>query len=444
MAPAVAQRPGLGQGERFVEQFAAREARGGSAPVWLRALRARGLEAFTAQGFPTTRDEEWRFTPIGAIADTAFVAAELVYVRPEALEDLRFGDATAAELVFVNGVFVPALSRTADLPAGLEVTPLARALAAAPASLEARLGADATPESNPFTALNTALAEDGAIVRVRKGAVVDRPVHLLFYSSVTGAPSASHPRVLVVAEEHSESRIVETYAGPDGQVYLTNAVSEFVVGDRAIVDHYRVQIDGTAAYHVGRQQVRTGRESTFVSHSLVLGGAIARNDICAVLGGAGGDTTLNGLYVGAGTQLLDTHTTIDHALPHNGSHELYKGILGGTARGVFNGKIIVRPDAQKTDAKQTNKALLLSGGAQVNTKPQLEIFADDVKCTHGATVGQLDPEMLFYLRARGIGMEEARGLLIRAFVGDVTARVKFAPLRERLEAWLTARIPREL
>ncbi|HXE80635.1 MAG TPA: Fe-S cluster assembly protein SufD, partial [Vicinamibacterales bacterium] len=218
---------------------------------------------------------------------------------------------------------------------------------------------------------------------------------------------------------------------------------EFVVGDRAIVDHYKVQRESLAAYHLAAMQVRTGRESVFVSHALTLGGAIARNDIGALLAGPGGDTTLNGLYLADNDQLVDTHTTIDHALPHNGSHELYKGILGGRARAVFNGKIIVRPDAQKTDAKQTNKALLLSDGAEINTKPQLEIFADDVKCTHGATVGQLDADMLFYLRSRGLDVHDARALLIRGFAGDITNRIRIAPLRERVDAALLAQIPRD-
>ena len=217
-------------------------------------------------------------------------------------------------------------------------------------------------------------------------------------------------------------------------------MSEFFVGHRAILNHYRVQRESVSAYHVGMQVVRTGRETVCLSHNFVLGAAIARNDVAAILGGQGGDTTLNGLYLAGGTQLVDTHTTIDHALPHNGSHELYKGILGGRGRGVFNGKIIVRQDAQKTDAKQTNKALLLSDGAQIDTKPQLEIFADDVKCTHGATVGQLDPEMLFYLQARGIDLADARALLIQGFAGDIVNRVKFAPLRERLDEIVQKRV----
>jgi Fe-S cluster assembly protein SufD len=443
MSSVVEQQTASSRGDRFVADFEARVRRGElGGPAWLDALRRRGLADFTAQGFPSTRDEEWRLTPVNPIANTAFVQGELLHVRPDALADSGLGDETAAELVFVNGWFVPALSQTQAVPDGLEVAALADVIRAQPGALEPWLNDLARAHRSPFTALNTAFIEDGAFVRIRKGAVVGQPIHLLFYSTVSGAPSLSHPRVLVVAEEHSEAHVVETYAGAAGHVYLTNAVSEFIIGNRAILDHYRVQRESTAAYHIASMNLRTARETVFTSQNLVFGGAIVRNDIGAVLAGEGGDTTLNGLYLGGGTQLVDTHTTIDHALPHNGSHELYKGILGGKARGIFNGKIIVRPDAQKTDAKQTNKALLLSDEAQINSKPQLEIFADDVKCTHGATVGQLDPEMLFYLRARGLGFDEARGLLIRGFAGDIINRIKVAALRERLDAELTARIPK--
>ncbi len=429
-------------GSRFLAEYEARATRTGTGPSWLRQRRDRAMAAFAAQGFPSTRDEEWRFTPVTAIADTAFVPGELLHVAPEDLAPWLFGAETAAEIVFVNGIFVPALSSVANLPAGLEVGALSLVLGADGAMLGPYLANIAEASGSPFTALNTALFEDGAFVQVRKNAVVERPVHVLFYSTVSGAPSVSQPRLLAVIGEHAEVRIIETYAGPSGHAYFTNAVSEFVAGDRAVVDHYRLQRESTAAYHVGAMQVHTGRETVFVSHNLALGAAFARNDIGAVLGGEGGDTTLNGLYVGDGAQIVDNHTTIDHAQPHNGSHEVYKGLLGGRARGVFNGKIIVRPDAQKTDAKQTNKALLLSDEAQINTKPQLEIFADDVKCTHGATVGQLDPDMLFYLRARGLGLADARALLIRSFAGDAVTQVKFAPLRERLENTLHALIPK--
>jgi len=444
MTPVLDQRAALSAaGARFLAEFDAR-ARGGQrqGPKWLRQQRERAIASFAAQGFPTTRDEEWRFTPVASIADTAFVPGELLHVSPDALSPWLFGTETAAELVFVNGIFVPALSRVADLPAGLEIGALSLVLGAGGAAIEPYFTKVAPFGISAFAALNTALSDEGAYVHVKKNALIERPIHVLFYSTVSGAPSVSHPRLLAVVGEHAEVRIIETYAGPSGHVYFTNAVSEFVAGDRAVVNHCRVQRESTTAYHVGTMQVNTGRETVFASYNLALGAAIARNDIGAVLGGEGGDTTLNGLYVGDGSQLVDNHTTIDHAQPHNGSHEVYKGLLGGRARGVFNGKIIVRPDAQKTDAKQTNKALLLSAEAQINTKPQLEIFADDVKCTHGATVGQLDPDMLFYLRARGLGLADARALLIRSFAGDALNRVTFEPLRERLDATLVALIPK--
>src|ERR671912_188241 len=442
MAPVLDQRASLSTGgARFVSEFEAHAKRRASGPAWLRHERERAMAAFAAQGFPTTRDEEWRFTPVTPIADTAFVPGELLHVPPADLARWTFGAETAAELVFVNGLFVPALSRVAELPVGLEVGALSLALGAGGTAVEPYFTKVAPFHASPFTALNTALFEDGAFVQVRKNVVIEQPVHVLFYSTVSGAPSVSHPRLLAVIGEHAEVRIIETYAGPAGHVYFTNAVSEFISGDRAVVDHYRVQRESTAAYHVGSMQVRTGRQTVFVSHNLALGAALARNDIGAVLDGEGGDTTLNGLYVGDGTQLVDNHTTIDHAQPHNGSHEVYKGLLGGRARGVFNGKIIVRPDAQKTDAKQTNKALLLSDEAQINSKPELEIFANDVKCTHGAAIGQLDDAAMFYLRSRGLGISESRAMLVHAFAGDILNRVKIAPVREYLEEILTARLP---
>jgi Fe-S cluster assembly protein SufD len=430
------------RGEQFIKAWQARDGRHANQPAWLRDARRAAIERFAETGLPTTREEEWRFTPVTPIADTTFVEAEPLHVQPADIASMTFGAGTAAELVFVNGTFVPALSSTEALPAGIEVRSLAEFVGSRPHDLQAWYGSVAAVDASPFTALNTAFADDGAFVRIARHAIVQEPIHLLFYSTVSGAPSVSHPRLLVVAEEHSESRLIETYAGPAGQVYFTNAVSEYIVADRAIVDHVRLQRESLSAFHVSSMQLRTGRETVFVSHNLALGGGLVRNDIGAVLGGEGGDTTLNGLYLGDGEQLIDNHTTIDHALPHNGSHEVYKGILGGKARGVFNGKIIVRPDAQKTDAKQTNKALILSDNAQINTKPQLEIFADDVKCTHGATVGQLDAEMLFYLRARGLGLDEARSLLIRGFAGDITGRLTFEPLRARVETTLLELMPK--
>jgi Fe-S cluster assembly protein SufD len=274
-------------------------------------------------------------------------------------------------------------------------------------------------------------------VSIPKGKVVAEPIHLVFVSTSPGGPTVSHPRNLVLAGVNSQATVVERYVGLGG-VYFTNGVTEIVAAENAVLDHYKVQQEGTEAFHVAMQQVRLGRSSNFASHSIALGGGLVRNDVNAVFDAEGGECTLNGLYLAAGRQLIDNHTRIDHARPHCASHELYKGILDGQAQGVFNGKIYVHPDAQKTDAKQTNKTLLLSEDAVINTKPQLEIYADDVKCTHGATIGQLAEEAIFYLRSRGLGRAEARSLLTFAFANDIISRIKVEPLRARLEATLLA------
>jgi Fe-S cluster assembly protein SufD len=429
---------------RFTGLFDALASTRHAEPSWLASLRRRAIDRFSDLGFPTTRDEEYRFTNIAPVADVAWTrvpadAAERV--TPAALSDHTFGSGASAELVFVNGRFAPALSSLGELPEGLETGSLAGSIASA--DIEGHVGRVATADQSALGALNIGLFEDGAFVRIARGAVLDAPINLVFATIGHGAPAASFPRTLVLAGDHSQCRIIETYVGLDGGRSFTNAVTEIVCGADAVVDHYRVQHEAAGAFHYGSLQVLSSRGTVFSSHAFSMGGAIVRNDVGARLDGEGADCTLNGLYLADGDGLMDTHTTIDHARAHCGSHEVYKGILGGRSRGVFNGKIIVRQDAQKTDAKQTNKALLLSGAAQINTKPQLEIFADDVKCTHGATVGQLDPESLFYLRARGLGADEARMMLIRGFVGDIVNRVRFAPLRERLDTRLIAGIPRE-
>ena len=294
-----------------------------------------------------------------------------------------------------------------------------------------------------FAALNTAFAHDGAFVHIPDGMVLDAPLQLLFVSTADTL-AMSHPRVLIVAGDRSEARIVETYVGPVGQGYFTNAVTEVFVGENAVLDHYKVQDESDTAFHVASMHVHAGRSATFSSHSFSLGGRLVRNDVMALLDGEGAECTLNGLYLADGDRLVDNHTTIDHAKAHCPSHEIYKGILGGHARAVFNGKIIVRQDAQKTDAKQTNRALLLTDHAVINTKPQLEIFADDVKCTHGAAIGQLDEDALFYLRARGLTFFEARDMLIHAFAGEILDRVRIEPLRRALEAELYEQLARDL
>jgi Fe-S cluster assembly protein SufD len=417
-------------------------------PSWLKLLRGRASDRFHALGFPTTADEEWRFTSVAPIAGGRFELAQDGAVGAADLAAFLLPDTGRTEIVFVNGRYRADLSRRGSLPQGARVESLAPALADRAADIEPFLGRGVGVDREAFAALNTAFLSDGAYVHVPANATLEAPIHVVFVSSaVGGCDTMTHPRVLLVFGENSRASIVESYVeghAGDGvkssRRYFTNAVTEVVVGEGAAIDHYKVQRESPAAYHVAAMHVLCSRSAVFGSHSIGFGGAIVRNDITATLDGEGAECTLNGLYLGDGSRLVDNHTTIDHARPHCDSREVYKGILADRARAVFNGKIVVRPDAQKTDAKQTNKALLLSEEAQINTKPQLEIFANDVKCTHGAAVGQMDDDALFYLRARGLKLADARNLLIHAFAGDILNRIKLAPLRERLDLELMRRL----
>ena len=352
---------------------------------WVERLREDAFQRFAQSGFPTTHDEEWRFTNVAPIARGRFVNE-------------------------------PAAGKVTDAPGG------------APAGLaETYLGKLASPGGNAFVALNTAFLQDVVVVYVPRGAVVPKPVRIDY----TGREAAhTAPRTLIVVGADAHCTIVESYSGTGS--YFTNAVTEIVAGDRAVVDHYKVQREGAGAFHISTTQAELGRSTNFTTHSISLGGALVRNDVNVVLSD-GTDATVNGLYIVNGTQHVDNHTSIDHARPHGTSHELYKGILDGRASAVFNGRILVRKDAQKTDSKQTNKNLVLSDDAVIDTKPELQILADDVRCTHGATIGQLDAESLFYLQSRGIGKEQARSLLTYAFAQDVIDRVQVPDLREKLE-----------
>ncbi len=406
-------------------------------PEWLNTLRASAQDRFAEIGFPTRRDEEWRVTPIAPIVETPFQNVPGRMTAAE-LQPFTYAGLTGSQLVFVNGRYQADLSRVEALPQGVTVGTLADALALGNPLVEANLGRYAHFRSQAFVALNTAALSDGAFIHVPRNVVVEEPIHLLFVTTADGQAIVSHPRTLLLADENSQVTVLESYAGPAGQTYLTNAVTEVVMGANAVVDHYKVQQESLNAYHVATLQVRLVQGCSFSSHSIGLGGAIVRNDANAVLDGEHGECTLNGLYRANGRQIVDNHTSIDHAMPHCNSHEIYKGILDGHSRGIFNGKIFVREDAQKTDAKQTNKTLLLSNDAQINTKPQLEIFADDVRCTHGATIGQLSADALFYLRARGIPETQARDLLIYAFAADIASRVKVEAVRNYLDNALLA------
>jgi len=432
--------------EKLQPWLAAVERRPQGGPRWLQDLRDRGAARFSALGFPTVRDEEWRFTNISPIANAEFVPATVdARVNEETLKDVAYREATN-RIVVVNGRFSAELSRTNGLPQGTRLGSLATAVTEHADVVPRYLGQLAEFGTKAFTALNTALAVDGLYVHIPDGAVVDEPLHLVFVSvpAHASSPAMANVRALIVAGDRSQVRIIETYAGPQGGAYFTNAVTELFAGEGAVVDHYKVQQESLEAFHVASMHVHAGRNANVSSHSISLGGKIVRNDVAAVLDGEGAEVTLNGLYLADGDRLVDNHTSIDHAKAHCPSHEVYKGILGGKARAVFNGKIIVRQDAQKTDAKQTNRALLLSDDASINTKPQLEIFADDVKCTHGAAIGQLDDDAIFYLRARGLTYLEARDMLIHAFAGEILDRVKVEPLRRALESELYAQLAKDL
>jgi Fe-S cluster assembly protein SufD len=411
-------------------------------PGWLVRLRREGLERFQSLGFPTTRDEEWRFTSVAPIAAGTFRLARDGASSLDAdggRSLVRLGG-RAATLVFVNGRYVPQASDREGLPAGVRVESLGDTLSDREGAA-AYLGHIATLERHTFTALNTAFLADGAFVHVPDGTIVDLPIQLLFVSVPEEADTMAHPRVTVALGASSQASIIESYVAPAAHRYFTNAVTELVVGENATLHHYKVQREAVESFHVGALYVQAARDARVGCHSISLGGALVRNDVNVVLDGEGAVCTLNGLYLGDGSRLVDNHTTIDHARPHCDSREIYKGVLADRARAVFNGKIIVRPDAQKTDAKQTNKALLLSEEAEINTKPQLEIFANDVKCTHGAAVGQMDDEAVFYLRARGLSEPQARRLLVRAFVGDVLNQMPLESLRGAIGDEIDRRLP---
>jgi Fe-S cluster assembly protein SufD len=423
-----------------IEQLARSSA---ATPAWLRRLREAAANRFEEQGFPTGRNEDWKFTSVAPLLRVAFqVPARDAKLEPSALAPFTFAD--THQLVFVNGHFDRRLSADGSLPAGVTVTSLAAMLRERPELVEQHLGRYAGHEDHPFIALNTALVQDGAVIALARGVALEKPIHLVFISTAT-EPVAAYPRVLVVAEAASQLTLAESYVGTDRVAYFHNAVTEVVAGADAVIDHYKLVRESGAAFHVGALQAHLARGSKFSSHAVTLAGGWVRNEARAVLDAEGCECTLNGLYLASGRQHVDNHTVIDHAKPRCASHELYKGILDGQAHGVFNGKIYVRQDAQKTDAKQTNQTLLLSEDAVIDTKPQLEIFADDVKCTHGATVGQLDAEAVFYLRSRGIGLEAARSLLTYAFANDVVSRIKVGSIRRQLEEALLARqnLPRD-
>jgi Fe-S cluster assembly protein SufD len=420
--------------ERVAERTAGLE------PAALQRARRAAMDRFLAAGLPTRRDEAWRHTSLTAIAETAFVTAVDPPRSPAAVDAGALVLPGAHTLLLVDG-HVVAGQHADGLPDGVLVASLAAALRAAPERVVARLGAGDDAGGSVFRSLNTALFSDGALVYLPRGAAVERPIQLVFLLGGGAPPVAAFPRVLVVAEEGAEATVVETYASLGSGVGLCCPVVEVVAGSGSRIEHAVVQRESDAALHVGTLDLRLERGASVTSRTFTFGGALVRNDIEAVLSGEGASLVLDGLYYPTGRQHVDTHMVVEHVAPHGESHELYKGVLDGAASAVFNGLIHVHPGAQKTNAKQSNRNLLLSREALANSNPQLRILADDVKCTHGSTVGQLDEDAIFYLRSRGIGAAEARALLTRAFAGEVVERVKPAALRAQLDALIATRLP---
>ncbi|MBO0860386.1 MAG: Fe-S cluster assembly protein SufD [Chloracidobacterium sp.] len=413
-------------------------------PAWLANLREKAGAAFESLDFPNTRDEEWKYTNVAQILKVPYRASSsqgdtesnsLNGLAARDIERFMFAESRESQLVFINGAFSRKLSNLANFAAASNGC-VAGNLAEIPSehSNVARdhLASYADYRDASFTALNTASVGDGAFVYVPDGKAVERPIHLLFISAA-GEPVISHPRVLIIAGAGAIATIIESYVSLSEGVYFTNAVTEVVAREGAVVTHYRLQEESERAFHVATTQVYQERASNYASYAISLGAEIARHDLNVALTDENIETTVDGLYVVTGQQHTDSHTSIDHQKPHSVSNQLYKGILDGRSRAVFNGKVFVREGALLTDARQLNKNLLLSSGAHIDTKPQLEIFADDVKCAHGATVGQLGDEELFYLAARGIAPERARALLTYGFAEDVISRIKLKSAREHLE-----------
>ncbi len=436
--PAVAE-----QLNTYLEAFEAQAEARRAEPAWLVERRNRGMQQFGEKGFPTTKDEEYRYTNLAPIAKAPFQMAgePAASVTLADIEPFLYSEIKGDTLVFVDGRFTPLLSRI-DAALGGTVTSIRSLLEDEPATIEPHLARYSTERDNSLAALNSALFTDGAVIRIPAHEAWDAPVHLVFVSTANAPHTATHPRVLIIAERDSEGAVIETHCGLGDAPYWTNAVTEIVAADNARLDHYRLQQESLSAFHTSLVEIHQGRDANVTTHSVSFGGGLVRNDVEVVLEDENSECTMNGLYAVNGRQHVDNRTCVDHTKPHCSSHQLYKGILDGHSRGVFGGKIIVRPDAQKTDAFQSNKNLLLSEDADVNTKPQLEIDANDVKCSHGATIGQIENEALFYLRSRGIGESEARSLLTYAFAADLLERMKFEPIRDRFESLLMTRLVR--
>ncbi len=427
--------------QRFLDRFMGE--RPGDATDWIASARRSAADTFAQIGLPHQRIEDWKYTSVKPIArrDFARPDASQATADAETIEAQRIPGLDSCRLVFINGHFAAALSDREAAGQGVQVRSLAQVLADDPNALRGRFTDCAPSDFSGFTALNTAFADDGAVIELAPEARADKPIELLFVSTSQEEAVACHPRIIISAGHHSEATIIEHYVGIDDAANLTNTVTEAVLDASAHVTHYRIQRDSRKGFHIGSVHVQQSGDSRFDSHNVQMGGQLVRSDINTSLDAEGAATLFNGLYLINGRQHMDTHTRINHMVPNTKSEEAYRGILDDNARGVFNGRVYVAPHAQKTEAYQSNDNLLLSGKAEIDTKPELEIYADDVVCSHGATVGQLDQHAMFYLRSRGIEEEAARGLLLYAFAEETIERMELPAMREWLQGFVIEQLP---
>lgn len=410
---------------------------------WFSEQRQSAMDIFKEAGFPDSRQENWKYTNVRPIAINSFsnLGNKNVSISTDEIDAVRFQGMDCIELVFINGVYLEEHSRLDDLPEGIVIENMANALSKDSELLAKHLAQYADSNISPFTALNTAFIQHGTYINVPANIVIEKPINILYLSKINASSFATHPRNLIVMGEHSEATVIESYVGLDEADYFTNAVTEVSLSSHSILRHYKIQQESLNAYHIGNLNVMQGKNSLFESHSISLGGSLVRNDIHSQLAAEGAEVVMDGLYMTNNDQHVDNHTRVDHLEPHTHSTENYRGVMNGNSRAVFNGKVVVHPQAQKIEAHQNNANLLLSDDAEIDTKPELEIYADDVKCSHGATVGQLDQDMLFYLRSRAIDEDTARSLLTFAFAEEVINKINLLPIRDRIEFLVVGQLP---
>ena len=410
---------------------------------WFSKQRQSAFDIFQESGFPNTRVEDWKYTDVRPIAKNTFsnITESNVASDNNEIDEILIKDLDCVNLVFINGAYSEKYSDIKNISNKIVIKSMADALINDESLLKKHLTKHINQELNSFTALNTAFIQDGAYINISANTNIDKPINITYISRDSNHPFATHPRNLIVMGENSNATVIENYVGSGKVNYFTNSVTETVLLQGAVLKHYKIQQEGSSAFHIASLNTSQSKDSRFESHLVSIGGALVRNNINASLNEEGAEIIMNGLYMTEDVQHVDNHTRVDHLKPHTQSHQNYRGVLNGKSRGVFNGKVVVHPQAQKIEAYQNNANLLLSDDAEIDTKPELEIYADDVKCTHGATVGQLDDDMLFYLRSRAVDEKTARSLLTYAFADEVISEINLKEIQNKLERLIIGRLP---